>query len=102
MLAYAQRLWNAADLQHGANAGVSFGARRIAPEDRKLARGWPDEPEQELNGRRFSGAIRSQQGDQLTRAHLESEINERSSRTIGLVHAGELRDFTGIARKRSQ
>ena len=57
------------------------------PEDLPRARRRADEPEQQLDGRRLAGAVRTEQPDQLAAADRQAEAFERGRPAVRLGDA---------------
>ena len=76
VLAHAQHLRRAADLQHHAGAQACGGVARVCAKDAHAARGRRAEAHQQLHRGRLARAVRPQQGDDLATLQL----SERPSR----------------------
>ena len=94
MFADPQRLWNPADLQHGAGAHPVFRIGRISAEDADFPGIGLQQPQEKFYGRGFSCSVWAQERYNLARPHPKIDGTQRPDISVILVYALEAGDHT--------
>ena len=84
VLAYAQGLRYAADLQHGPQARLHATSVRISAKYSDAARVGPRQPEQHAHQRGLARAIRAEQRQQFAGVQYQVEVTQGHDRAIAL------------------
>jgi hypothetical protein len=92
VFADAQRFRNSAYLQHRTRSHPVFRICGVATENPRSSRIGLQQPQQQLYSGRFARAVRSEQGDDLTRADLKIDSTKRPDVSVIHVDAVETGD----------